>query len=284
MSSFGDLDQFTARVDQMLPHSQSLTARFSDVNTGGFQPNLLGTPGVGMSEPLDSRNGQVTWTAPIRNNIVNELRLGGMNYSDIVTYSPGSLPTVSSLGMQGFETADLSVPPLPRITFSGNDAFTTIKYGPTNGYGEAALSMTANTFTIADSVLITRGKHTFKAGFEGRRNYFNVLQQTNARGALTFSGSSSSSNSSGYSLADFLIGLPSSSQQVPIKPKALLTENEYAAYGQDTWRLSPRIIVEAGVRYEYSPSPSEVKNRLAMFDGKLSGGGLTRSTEWAPPW
>jgi hypothetical protein len=273
-SETSNMDQFTARIDQMLPHNHVLMGRFSYVNTGGFSPNLLGTPGVGMSEPVDSRNGQITWTAPIRSDIVNELRLGGMNYSDIVTYSPGSLPTVDSLGMQGFERANLSIPPLPRITFSGNDAFTTIKYGPTNGYGEAALSMTANVFTIADSVLATKGKHTFKTGFEGRRDYFNVLQQTNARGALTFSGSASSANSTGYSLADFLIGLPSSSQQVPIKPKALLTENEYAAYGQDTWHLTPRVIVDAGVRYEYSPSPSEVKNRLAMFDPNLSGGGF----------
>ncbi|WP_263417768.1 TonB-dependent receptor [Terriglobus albidus] len=269
-----NMDQYTARIDQMLPHSQSLMVRFSYVNTGGFTPNLLGTPGVGLSEPVDSRNGQVTWTAPVRRNMINELRLGGMNYSDIVTYVPGTLPTVSSLGMQGFEQGNLSIPPLPRITFSGNDAFTTIKYGPTNGYGEAALSMTSNIFTIADSLLVTKGRHTFKAGFEGRRDYFNVLQQTNARGALTFSGFASSANSSGYSLADFLIGLPSSSQQVPIKPKALLTENEYAAYGQDSWRLTSRFVLEAGVRYEYSPSPSEVKNRLAMFDGDLPGGGF----------
>lgn len=269
-----NMNQFTARVDQVLPHDQTLMGRFSYVNTGGFSPNLLGTPGVGLSEPVDSRNGQITWTAPIRSNLVNELRLGGMNYSDIVTYLPGTLPTVDSLGMQGFEKAGLSIPPLPRITFSGNDAFTTIKYGPTNGYGEAALSMTSNIFTVADSILITTGKHTFKAGFEGRRDYFNVLQQTNARGALTFSGSATSANSSGYSLADFLMGLPSSAQQVPVKPKALLTENEYAAYGQDTWHLTPHIIVDAGVRYEYSPSPSEVRNRLAMFDPDLPGGGF----------
>jgi hypothetical protein len=267
-------DQFTVRLDQALPRGQVLMARFSYSNSGGFSPNLLGTPGVGLSEPVDSRNGQVTWTASVHNNLVNELRLGGMNYSDIATYSPGNLPTVTSLGMQGFEQASLGVPPLPRITFAGNDAFTTIKYGPTNGFGEAALSMTTNIFTVADSVLVVKGKHTFKVGFEGRRDYFNVLQQTNARGALTFTGSATSANSSGYSLADFLMGLPSSTQQVPIKPKALLTENEYAGYGQDTWQLTPRVTVDAGVRYEYSPSPSEVKNRLSMFDPNLRGGGF----------
>jgi len=273
-SESSNADQFTVRVDQTLPRGQVLMARFSYSNSGGFSPNLLGTPGVGLSEPVDSRNGQVTWTAPIRNNLVNELRLGGMNYSDIATYSAGNLPTVASLGMQGFEQGSLGIPPLPRITFAGSDAFTTIKYGPTNGYGEAALSMTTNIFTVADSLLIVKGKHTFKVGFEGRRDYFNVLQQTNARGALTFSGSATSANSSGYSLSDFLMGLPSSTQQVPIKPKALLTENEYAGYGQDTWHLTPRVIVDAGVRHEYSPSPSEAKNKLSMFDPNLPGGGF----------
>jgi outer membrane receptor protein involved in Fe transport len=95
------------------------------------------------------------------------------------------------------------------------------------------------------------------------------LQQTNARGALTFTGSATSADSSGYSLADFLMGLPSSTQQLPIKRKALLT-----GYGQGTWQLAPRVILDAGVRYEYSPSPSEVKNRLAMFDPNLPGSGF----------
>jgi hypothetical protein len=206
--------------------------------------------------------------------MVNELRVGALNYSDIVSYIAGKLPTVESLGMQGFDPGNTGIPPLPRIVFSGTDAFTSIKYGPTNGFGEAALSMTSNVFTLADALTVSMGRHTLKLGFEGRRDYFNVLQQTNARGQITFSGSKTSSNSTGYSFADFLIGLPSSTQQVPVKAKTLLTENEYAGFAQDTWRVRPNLTLDFGLRYELSPSPSEAKNRIAMFSALIPGGGF----------
>lgn len=267
-------DQFTIRLDQTLPKNELLTVRYLYSNTGGFQPNYLGYAGVGLTEPKDSRNAALTWTAPIRSKQVNELRFAGMNYSDIASYTAGSAPTLASLGLQGFEPGDNSIPLLPRITFSGNDAFTTIKYGPTNGYGEAALSMTANIWTLADTYTVTKGPHVFKVGFEGRRNYFNVLQQSLARGALTFTGSASSTNSSGYSLADLLMGLPSSTQQVAIKPKALLVQNEYSGFAEDSWRLGPRLTLDLGLRYELSPSPTEQHDRLAIFNPDLQGGGF----------
>lgn len=205
---------------------------------------------------------------------MNEFRFAGMNYSDIASYTAGTAPTVASLGLQGFEPGDNSIPLFPKITFSGTDAFTTIKSGPTNGYGEAALSMTANIWTLADTDTISLGHHVLKFGFEGRRNYFNVLQQSTARGSMTFTGSSTSATSSGYSLANLLMGLPSSTQQVAIKPKALLLQNEYAAFAEDNWRVTSRLTVDLGLRYELSPSPTEQHDRLAIFDPDLSGGGF----------
>jgi hypothetical protein len=267
-------DQFTARVDQNLPKHELLSVRYIFSNTGGFQPNFLGHGGVGLTEPMDSRNGSVTWTVPIGGNQVNELRFAGMNYSDIASYTAGNAPTVTSLGLQGFELGDNSIPLFPKVTFSGTDAFTTIKYGPTNGYGEAALSMVANIWTLADTYTISAGKHTFKIGFEGRRDYYNVLQQSSARGSMTFTGSATSATSSGYSLANLLMGLPSSTQQVAIKPKALLIQNEYAGFAEDDWRLASHLTVELGLRYELSPSPTEQHDRLAIFDPDLAGGGF----------
>jgi Carboxypeptidase regulatory-like domain/TonB-dependent Receptor Plug Domain len=268
-------DQFTVRLDQQLPKSEMLSFHYIYANTGGFRPNLLGNLGVGLSEPKDSRNGEITWTAPFGNNTVNELRLGGMNYSDIASYPNGSLPTLSTLGLQGVPVwPGTEVQALPTISFSGNDAFTSISDIPTPTTGAAALSMTANTFTVADTVSVTKGTHLFKAGFEGRRNYYNVLQQSSAHGTISFTGSSSSNNSSGFSFADFMIGLPSSSTQVAPKPKELLTNNEYAAFGEDTWRPWRNLTLDLGLRYELSPSPQEARNRLALFDPDIPGGGF----------
>lgn len=61
-------DQFAVRLDQNLPKNQLLSVRYIYSNTGGFQPDFLGHAGVGLTEPKDSRNGVVTWTAPIGGN------------------------------------------------------------------------------------------------------------------------------------------------------------------------------------------------------------------------
>ena len=49
-----EANQFTIRGDQMLPHNENLGLRFTKTHSGGFIPNILGSPGVGRTEPLDS--------------------------------------------------------------------------------------------------------------------------------------------------------------------------------------------------------------------------------------
>ena len=269
-------NQFTVRLDQALPKLEMLSFRYIYANTGSFRPDLLGNPGVGLSEPKDSRNGVLIWTAPLGRNMVNEFRFGGMNYSDIAAYPNGSLPNPQTLGLQGVPewTPSTEVPALPNITFAGNDAFTPIEDIPTPTTGAAALSMTANIFTLADTFTVTKSRHLLKTGFEGRRNYYNVLQQSSAHGTIAFTGSSTSSNSSGFSFADFLLGLPSSTTQIAPKPKELLINNEYAAFGEDTWRPLSNLTLDLGLRYELSPGPVEAHNRLALFDPNLAGGGF----------
>ncbi len=280
-------DQFTIRGDQILPRNQSLAVRYTHSNTGGFVPNLLGTAGVGRSEPLDSRNGSVTWTAPFGARMVNELRLGAMNFSDIVTYFNGSMPGLDQLGWRGFEPGNPGIPPLPQVQFSGTDAFTPLKFGGTATYGEAALSMINNVFTLGEALSISRGSHQIKAGFEGRRVYLNALQQSNARGQIAFRGANSAS-SSGYSFGDFLLGLPGSSQQIPVKPKVLLIQTELASYIQDDWRVHHNLTLSLGLRHELFLNPYEQRNRLAMFDAQTgailvaSDDGRLPSNEFLP--
>ncbi|MBL8229927.1 MAG: carboxypeptidase regulatory-like domain-containing protein [Bryobacterales bacterium] len=258
-------DQFTVRLDQTLPANQSLAFRYTHSDTGGFIPNLIGTPGVGRTEPADSRNATLTWTAPLGPRMVNELRFGAMNFSNIATYFNGSLPSIEQLGWRGFEPGNPGIPALPQIQFTGTDAFSPFKYGGTATFGEAALSMINNVFTLADAFSMTRGNHQIKIGFEGRRIYLNALQQTNARGQITFQGANSAV-STGYSFAGYLLGLPASSQEVPVKPKVLLMQNEIATYIQDDWRVTRHLTLSFGLRHELFLNPVEERNRLGMFD------------------
>jgi len=285
-------DQFTIRMDQQLPRHTTLSARTTYGNTGGFKPNLVGTPGVGYTEPLRSRNGSLALNSTLGPRTVNEFRFGAMNFSDIAHYIDGGLPTVKSLGLQGFQLPGENekdwIPPMPRIVFSGNDAFTPIKYGETSDYGEAALSMINNVFTYSDTFSHQRGAHSMRAGAEFRRTLLNVLQQTNARGQLTFQGDTNAA-SSGYSFADFLMGIPRSSQQVALKPKGLLKQLDFAGYYQDDWKATSRLTFNLGLRYELFLNPYEIRNRFSNFDPKTgaivvaSNGGQAPTSEYNKP-
>jgi hypothetical protein len=257
-------NQFTLRGDQMLAHSQSLSLRYTDTRAASKSPSILAN-GSGLDSPTNTRNAGVTWTAPFGARTVNEFRLSYANYTSLTSYNDGGLPTAESLKLRGFEPVTSDLPPMPRITFTGTDAFTQLNYGSTESFGMASLRRVSDTWTFSDALTHTRGRHTVKAGFELRRVALDCLQQTNARGSLTFR-SSTGATSTGYTFSDFLMGLPASSTEVPVKVPVLLRQSEIATYIQDDWRLSPKLTVTLGLRHELQLSPYEDKNRLSMFD------------------
>ncbi|MCU1232095.1 MAG: hypothetical protein JWP63_62 [Candidatus Solibacter sp.] len=259
-------NQFTVRGDQALPHGNNLGVRYTKSRTSGFIPNLLASPGVGRTEPLDNQNGTLVWTSILTPRTVSELHIGAMKFGDVTTYSAGDLPTAASLGLQGFQNGNGIIPLMPQLSFSGIGAPTNLKFGDTTGFGEAALSMIQNVYTLSESISRVSGNHTFKFGYELHRLDFNALQQTNAGGQVSFSGSATSANSTGYAFADFLMGVPSSTQQIPLKPKVLLKQTEMAGFAQDDWRISSKVTLSLGMRYELFLNPYEDRNRLAMFD------------------
>jgi hypothetical protein len=256
-------------VDQTLPHNQQLAGRLSYSTLDAFTPDLVAN-GAGLTQPVQNWNGSVTWTAPLSPTFVNEARFGGSNFYAPTTYATGGLPTVDSLGLQGFSPDASILPPLPRITFTGGDAFTQLNYGGDPNFGMAALLQTSRTYTLGDTVTWARGKHTIKAGFEWRRTSLPSLQQTNARGSLSFVGSSGV-NSTGYGFADFLMGIPSSSSQVPVKSTVDLLQNQIATFIEDSWRVTDRLTLDLGLRHELPFNPTEAQNRLAIFDQSIGG-------------
>lgn len=266
--SFGqetnNLNQFTIRGDQMLPKNHALALRYTSTTSGGTSPSILGN-GSGVLTPTDTRNAGVTWTAPFGSRTVSEFRFGQANYTSLTTYDDGGLPTVASLGLKGFEAFNEGIPPMVRISFTGNDAFTQLNYGSTASYGMAALRRISDTWTVSEVLTHTRGRHTIKAGIELRRTVLDALQQTNASGQLTFR-ASTAATSTGYTFSDFLMGLPASTSEVPVKQPVLLKQSEISTYIQDDWRVTSRLTLSMGLRHELQLSPYEDRNALAMFD------------------
>jgi hypothetical protein len=152
---------------------------------------------------------------------------------------------------------------------SGNDQ-TPANWGPpslgfASGFSGLNDGNSSNNRTRTDVVSIGldkwRGIHTIKFGSDFRKLEFNEYGQQNPRGAFMFDGTASGSD-----LADFLIGIPDTSQIAYGNADKYLRQTEYDAYFVDDWRLLPNLSINIGLRWEYSAPITELFGRLVNLD------------------
>ena len=127
-----------------------------------------------------------------------------------------------------------------------------------------------NTWYFSNGFSRTTGRHTWKAGFQFTHFTMAYLQSLFVRGNFIFDGAYTNDpnhpNNTGDAFADFLLGFPAQTQRSVGNAQAYLRHNSYAAYVQDDWRLTPRISITAGLRYEYVAPFSEDRGNLLNLD------------------
>ena len=123
-----------------------------------------------------------------------------------------------------------------------------------------------NFWNLSDSVSWTRGAHTIKTGFDWIHFQLNYQQNEMARGSYTYTGAFTSANgtpgSTGDALADFLLGFPENTSRNEGNTQAYLRQNSFGGFVQDDWRVSPRLTLNLGLRYEYVTPYTETRGNL----------------------
>ncbi|HWB95799.1 MAG TPA: TonB-dependent receptor, partial [Bryobacteraceae bacterium] len=122
-----------------------------------------------------------------------------------------------------------------------------------------------------DNLSYVRGRHTMKFGTEVQRRQYNVFQATSPRGAISY-GSVYTTNplspaGTGNGVADLLLGVPQSGNIQSIAGTRGLRRTEWALYLQDTFKVSSRLTLNYGLRYDvlFGWPWTEVANRQAQF-------------------
>jgi hypothetical protein len=119
-----------------------------------------------------------------------------------------------------------------------------------NGFNIAGTNATPSTyntteFQFSEDVSMVRGAHQIGFGADWLRSYLNGVSRLNATGPFTFNG-----QVTGLGLADFLLGQPSSFTQAGGPSLAYQQMNYVGLYAQDAWKLSPRLTLSPGVRWD----------------------------------
>lgn len=254
--------QFHVRTDHHLGERDMVTARVSwNNNDQEYIINRFGgpyIPGFSLPNPEKTINGTIGYLRTFSANLVNEFRIGVNRYSNDLANGDQTLP--SDVGLpNGNEIAN----GMPSITFAGS------AIEPLGGLTWFNREQNELTAMISDSVSYLAGQHSLKFGGEITRMQLNTRGASSQRGTISFDGSRNglipriSGNERAGALADFLLGQPFEASIVVGQFGRGYRQSHYAFFGQDSWRATPKLTVNLGLRYDYSAPWTEVNGKLS---------------------
>jgi hypothetical protein len=241
-------DQFNVNVDRNIGTKHRISERYfyaKDLTQDPFGGEGAGNLGSGQTTPQVNHLAALSWTYTVNPNIVNEARFGFNRITQqVVAPDPAKL---SQLGMTRFNGS----------VFPGIPLFLTGDINP--GFGGISTNndqaFTSNTFHFADTVAYTHGRHTFRAGFEQRRYQINLFNNFASRGFLLFN-----------TFTDLLTGnILEAFAGTGITDRGFRAR-DIGSYFQDDWKVTKRLTLNLGVRYDYLGPSTDVKDRLGNFD------------------
>ncbi|HLJ17218.1 MAG TPA: TonB-dependent receptor [Bryobacteraceae bacterium] len=193
-----------------------------------FMPPL----GTGFQQ-RDSTTAALSWTHTFSPGLINEIRAGvGRNSNRFYPNLVGS-DILSQLGIPGITTEGIHGVPYFSITgLTGTNQSTD------------GLSLDTD-FHYSDNLSWTRGRHSMKFGFEAIKDDIGGYTIGSIYGTYNFTGAYS-----GNAIADLLLGLPQTVGLSIPTPMEYLHGTMWAMFAQDQWKVTSRLAVNYGLRYE----------------------------------
>ncbi len=264
------VNQYDFRFDYRSGAS-TFFGRASHENPVTVTPGYLPAPAVGggPSRPGNTEvpawQGVIGYGRSISPTLYYEARVG---YSRMVEYivdeDSGQLTLAQSLG-------------IPNANLNGAGGLTNISIsGGTVGLGDGSgsLAKVNNNYEYSQALSWVKGKHEFKFGGSVMSRRFSFFSPTYPVGQMVFSGAYT-----GNGLADFLFGRPISSD-IDITRFFSLHRYMSNVYVQDTWRITPKLTLNYGLRDDFVTPWTERHNLLAGF--VPTGGGTLVPVGTAP--
>lgn len=288
-------NQGDIRIDHQITPKDLFFARYAIQNTQTTSPNTYpATTIAGLDKPVNlsdeasfagtsyqpAKHFVASYTRIISPTVVNDFRVGFNRYK--MDYAPSDYAPGAQLGNK-LGVPNSNVTPreqnLPIFSPSGY-----LGIGQTRSL---PIYRRENTFEELDNLTWTRGTHTLKMGIDFRRRQLTIYQTNLGNGRFNFSpGLTDSRNPAGTggdSIASFMLGYATLAGHDYNFVFPGIRLNELGTYIADDWRITKKLTVNYGIRWDYFSPPSESQNRWSNFNvttGKMdisgrNGVGLT---------
>jgi outer membrane receptor protein involved in Fe transport len=277
-------NQGDVRVDQIFSQKDSAFYRFSAIRSPSVIPSPL--PGIadggGFFDGIQQVNGYnaaISETHVFSVTKVNEIRLG-YNRVNTSRFQQNYNTNVSgSVGFPGVPyTPGDNNGGLPQLTFNDASNLGSPTYLP-------AIEL-QNTYTLSDTFTLVSGNKTWKIGGEIRPEEDTIFEPANPRGAIDFAtqftDNAAAPGTGGSGLATLLTGQPNDGNINNLNNIDYF-RHTYSLFVQNDWRLTPKLNLNLGLRYEYFSPIYERFNAQASFNPNTGALDIPRSSNVTLP-
>jgi hypothetical protein len=242
-----DTDQWLARIDFAQSDQVSWYGRMSWQKDREYTPSAFPDQGTWTNTRPDQVLVGNTWV--LGRSLVSNFRFGWSRFDNLV------------IGVNSFENdVNGEVLHISGLNLSNDPAFWgRPTFGITGyaGFGDRTnIYLTHNNiYEVGDDLNWVVGKHLIKMGFSVKRIHYNQLGNQFALGGFNFDGSATENpaarTDTGDPVADYLLGLTSQSFTAVQPADAQLRSTYWSGYVADSWRITPTLTMDFGLRYEY---------------------------------
>lgn len=276
-----DVNTYTGKIDHVFSEKDNLSGRFTQSKQPrrtfggryGYPPP--GSTDAGGTGRQDSKVYSIftRWNHVFTPTLLNEFQAS----SNRSTNSSGTLADDTNWADKLGLPNPFGVTGWPTI-YTDSQFF---YYGGWDADNRGDQNLTS--FQLENNTTWIKGKHTVKFGFKGKQEFNNVRELQQAQGSHSFYGDwtalydpagDQNVSFTGSGFASMLIGLPTYLSNQYNRGYFYFQQKELGAYVHDTWRVSPRLTLDLGARWDKWTVYKEKYDRLVNLDLTKSATGM----------
>ena len=261
-----DEDQLTTRIDHSISDRHKVFFRYSLNNNRLGEPG--GSPALGSADSsTKGQNYTFSATSNLRPTLLNEFRFNTLyGLIALAPYLQGR-DFNKDAGIKGMEETKRSfdIGSFPDFAWSG--------YASLNGstFDQRPKTQDRYTLEFTDQLTWIRGKHVVKFGGKVRHYQWLGTDSKTYMGSWTFNGQNTenpaNSTRTGDAFADWALGLPANGGRGYPSDTFGGAYTAWHGFFQDDFKVSSRLTINIGLRYEYTPWAAAYRGQTGTFDG-----------------